>query len=377
MEKYIKRSLAPIIEKHLGKGMVIIVYGARQVGKTTLVKMLLEKYGASGGYLNCDLPEVRRILETQNHLLIKDYLGANKMVVLDEAQQVREIGKVLKIMHDTYPELQIVATGSSSFDLANKLSEPLTGRSLIFALYPFSIAELENNFSRFDLSAKLGDFLVYGQYPAIALAPAADRALLLRNLAGNYLYKDVLMFENLRRSDLLTDLLKLLALQIGAEVSMHELAVRLKCNVKTAERYLELLEKSFVVFRLRPLARNLRNEIGKKVKVFFYDLGVRNAIIDRFADLSLRDDLGALWENFCVMERMKANQRNETNSGAYFWRNHAGQEVDYLEDQNGRIAAYEFKWGQGKFRAPKEFLGEYGVKKIEMVNRDNFFNFLI
>ncbi len=375
MINYLQRDLGAEIEKWLDNGLLVIVYGARQVGKTTLVKSLLEKQNAIAGYFNCDLPEVREVLESQNHSLIKDFIGRGNLVVFDEAQQVREIGKILKILHDVYPELKIIATGSSSFELANKLSEPLTGRSVVLPLYPFSLAEMEKRFNRFELKAKLEEFLIYGQYPAVVLAPLADRPPLLRNLADNYLYRDVLMFENLRRADILKEMLKLLALQIGSEVSMHEIAGKLKCGIKTAERYLELLEKSFVVFRLRPFSRNLRNEIGKKSKVFFYDLGVRNAIIDRFSGMSLRDDIGGMWENFCVIERMKANQRAGNAGGAYFWRNHAGKEVDYLEERDGKIAAFEFKYGAQKYRAPQDFLSAYNVKEVQIVNRENIFNF--
>lgn len=373
--QYIERYLAKIVEKWLNKNMVIVIYGARQVGKTTMVKVLLAKHGASDGYYNCDLPEVRQVLESQNHNLIKDYIGAKKLVVFDEAQQVRDIGKTLKILHDTYPDIQIIATGSSSFDLSNKLNEPLTGRSLVFTLYPFSLAELESRWSRFDLSARLSGFLTHGLYPGVVLADLAGRTLFLKNLAGNYLYKDILMFENLRRSDLLDDLLKLLALQIGAEVSMHELAIKLKCNIKTVERYLDLLEKNFVIFRLRPFSRNLRNEIGKKVKIFFYDMGVRNAIIDRFADLDARDDVGGLWENFCVLERMKFNQKQENLCNSYFWRDHTGKEVDYLEERDSKIIAFEFKWRGMKYRPPAEFLRAYNVNEIKIINQDNLAGF--
>ena len=224
--------------------------------------------------------------------------------------------------------------------------------------------------------AQLPAFLTYGLYPAVALSGTEDRKIFLQNLVGNYLYKDVLMFENLRRSDLLIDLLRALALQVGSEVSRHELSIKLKCGVKTVERYLDLLEKSFVIFRLRPFNRNLRNEIGKKNKIFFYDLGVRNAIIERFSSLDLRDDVGALWENFCVFERLKANQKKEVFCNSYFWRNHAGKEVDYLEERDSAITAFEFKWGADRYRAPEEFLREYKVPEVKVIHKDNLFEFI-
>ena len=373
---YIPRYLEKIIENWLFKNMVIILYGARSVGKTTMVQNLAKKYSDEAAYYNCDLPEVRRVLESQDPSVIKNYIGEKKLVIFDEAQQVREIGLSLKLLHDTFSEIQIIATGSSSFDLANKVGEPLTGRSLTFKLYPFSVSELGAMHNRFEISSQIGSFLIHGLYPAVVLSNASDRSVFLRNLADNYLYKDVLAFENLKRPDLLLDLLRAVALQVGAEVSVHELAVKLKCGTKTIERYLDLLEKSFVIFRLRPFSRNLRNEIGKKVKVFFYDLGVRNAIIDRFADLDVRDDIGALWENFCVAERMKANQQKGISCSTYFWRNHAGKEVDYLEESNGRITAFEFKWAKEKYRAPEEFLREYKVAEVKLINKDSLFDFV-
>ncbi len=377
MEKtYIPRYLEKIIEQWLFKEKVIILYGARQVGKTTLVKSLISRFSDTAGYYSCDLPEVRQVLESQNHLLLKDYIGDKTMVVFDEAQQVREIGKVLKLFHDSFPGIQIVATGSSSFDLANQVGEPLTGRSLTFTLYPLSFTEMKVLYNHFELMAQLPTFLTYGLYPSVALSGIEERIFFLQNLVGNYLYKDILMFENVRRSDLLVDLLRALALQVGSEVSRHELAIKLRCGVKTVERYLDLLEKSFVVFRLRPFSRNLRSEIGKKNKIFFYDLGVRNAIIERFSSLDLRDDVGGLWENFCVLERMKVNQEKEIFYNSYFWRNHAGKEVDYLEERDGLITAFEFKWGSEKYRAPGEFLREYKVPEVKVINKDNLFEFI-
>lgn len=373
---YIPRYLENIIEKWLFKNMVIILYGARRVGKTTLVQKLAEKYEDKAGYYNCDLSEVRRILESQDPLIIKTYIGEKKLIIFDEAQQVAGIGMSLKILHDTFPDIQIIATGSSSFDLANKVGEPLTGRSLTFKLFPFSLTELEVKYDRFELMSQIGVFLIHGLYPGVISSNATDRSFFLQNLTDNYLYKDVLAFENLKRPELLLNLLKAVALQVGCEVSMHELAIKLKCGVKTVERYLDLLEKSFVIFRLRPFSRNLRNEIGKKTKVFFYDLGVRNAIIDRFADLDKRDDVGALWENFCIMERIKSNQQKGILCSAYFWRNHVGKEVDYLEEADGNINAFEFKWSSEKYRAPEEFLHEYKVKGVKLINKDNLFEFI-
>lgn len=375
--EYVQRSLEKTIEKWLNKGQVLVIYGARQVGKTMMVKKLIEKIQPFAGYYNCDSGEIRNILEQQDAVVFKNYFGNKKTIVLDEAQQVKNIGATLKLLHDNYPEYQIIATGSSSFDLANKIGEPLTGRSLTFCLYPFSLSELEGKYNRFELQAQLENFLNYGLYPKVVLSPTPDKVVLLKNLADNYLYKDVLSFENIKHPELLLTLLRLIALQIGSEVSIHELSVKARCATKTVERYLDLLEKSFVIFRLRPFSRNLRNEIGKKNKIFFYDVGIRNAVIDRFANLDQRDDVGALWENFVIAERLKANQRNGKICNSYFWRNHNGKEVDYLEESNGKIEAFEFKWAKEKYKAPKEFLEAYKVSEVKLVNNNSWIEFLL
>lgn len=375
--QYILRSLEEKIEKWIGKRMVLIIYGARQVGKTMMVNKIMQKRKQESVYFDCGSPEVRRVLEEHNPVSMKNYFGNKKIIILDEAQQVADIGLSLKLFYDKYEDCQVIATGSSSFDLANKIGEPLTGRNLSFKLYSFSMAELEFIYNRFELQEQLETFLIYGTYPKVVLSSISDRILLLKNLADNYLYKDVLAFENLKKPDLLLDLLRLLALQIGSEVSMHELAAKLKTSEKTIERYLDLLEKSFVVFRLRSFSRNLRNEIGKKSKVFFYDLGIRNALIERFVNFKLRDDIGALWENFCVIERIKANQRNDKMCNVYFWRNHSGGEVDYLEESNGKIEAFEFKWSKENYASPQEFLKAYKASSVKIINNKNWINFLL
>jgi len=373
---YIPRYMDKLIETWLFKQKVIVLYGARRVGKTTMVQKLLGRFGDQSAYFNCDLHEVKNILKTQDPHIIKNYVGEKKIIIFDEAQQISEIGMSLKIVHDTFPELQIVATGSSSFDLANRVGEPLTGRSLTFTLYPLSLGELEDLYNRFEIFSQIEIFLIYGMYPDIILSDIKSRPIFLQNLVENYLYKDVLVFEQLKKPELLSELLRALALQVGSEVSLNELSVRLKCGVKTIVRYLDLLEKSFVIFRLRSFSRNLRNEIGKKFKVYFYDLGIRNALIDRFASLDRRDDIGALWKNFCIVERMKLNQKNGIFVNTYFWRTHTGKEIDYLEEGNGQIRAFEFKWKGEKYKAPKEFLDTYAVEHVQIVNRENSINFI-
>lgn len=372
----IKRSIQPIVERWLFRKKIIILYGARQVGKTTLVKALLSKYRQEEGYYNCEIQSVRSALEQEEPSLLKKYLGDKKIVVFDEAQNVTNIGRVLKILIDSYPELQIIATGSSSFDLANQTSEPLTGRALQFVLYPLSYLELNDLYNPFERKAQLGNLLKYGMYPEIVRASEADARVLLDDLSSKYLYKDVLAFENLKRADIIFKLLQLLALQIGNEVSINELSSALQTNRRTVERYIELLEKAFVIFKLRSFSRNLRKEISKRYKIYFYDVGVRNSIVQQYQDIELRNDKGSLWENFLISERLKFLQTNQINPNYYFWRTHDQQEIDYLEEYNGQLTAYEIKWKTGKKKFPKAFTENYPNSKVQFVDQNNFETFI-
>ncbi|HSV43221.1 MAG TPA: ATP-binding protein, partial [Candidatus Bathyarchaeia archaeon] len=305
----IKRQLEDIIEKWLFRQKVITVYGARQVGKTTLVKEMLHKHGDLSGYFNCEMLNVRQALESAEPEKIKRFVGDRKIIVFDEAQQISDIGKVLKIFHDAYPDIQVIATGSSSFELANRTQEFLTGRGLEFILYPFSYGELIDAHGFASVDAQKEFYMLYGTYPEVCLSSQEDARTLLDNLTGKYLYKDILEFENVQKPDKLLKLLKLLAYQLGNEVSIHELTTALAVNRDTVERYLDLLEKAFVIFRLKAFSKNLRKEINKKEKVYFYDVGVRNSLISRFDDIGMRDDIGGLWENICIIERKKYLQR--------------------------------------------------------------------
>jgi len=376
VQKKIQRQLQSQIERWLFKSKIIILYGARQVGKTTLSKAILAPHGSDGGYFNCEVQSVQASLAQREPLALKRFLGDKKIVVLDEAQQVPGIGEVLKLLADTFPELQIIATGSSSFELANRSAEPLTGRALTFELFPFSYAELSQTFSPAERRAHLDFWLRYGLYPDVAFAPEEDARTLLDNLSSRYLYKDVLEFENLKRADILVRLLQMLALQVGQLVSYHELANALKISSATVERYIDLLEKSFVVFRLPPFSRNLRNEIGKKNKIFFYDVGIRNSIIQQYQPVDLRADKGGLWENFLVAERLKHLQSQGLRPNRYFWRTLQQVEIDYLEEHDGQLSTYEFKW-QGKApKMPLAFANGYPGSTFEVVDRDNFEGFV-
>lgn len=378
----IKRSLQDKIEKQLYKGKVIVIYGARRVGKTTLAKQIIEdqeKQGIKSLYLNCELITVNQKLETTNEQDLKDFIGNNKLVILDEAQHIQNIGLTLKILVDTYPEIQIIATGSSSFELANQVGEPLVGRSRQFILYPLSMQELKTEFDLFKLSAKLDNILRFGTYPGVFGQSEEDCINELENIASNYLYKDILAFENLKNAKILLELLQLLAFQIGNEVSFNELAQRLEISAHTVIKYVDLLEKCFIIFTLRSFSRNLRNEVGRKSKkIYFYDLGIRNSLISAFNPIDMRNDIGGLWENFCIIERFKANQAHERRSNKYFWRMYSGQEVDYIEEHSGQLDGYEFKYSQkAKIKKPSKFLETYENSSFSVVNSQNIWDFVL
>ncbi len=365
------------IEPWLFRQKVIVLYGARQVGKTTLSKALLEKHGRPQDYYLCERLEVREILQTANPERIKQFFGDAKMVILDEAQTVENIGQILKLLHDTFPDLQIIATGSASFDLANKLNEPLTGRALQFMLYPLSLQELEPHYNRMEIKAGLAHFLVYGSYPGFLGLPLTEQRMLLNNLTEQYLYKDLLMFESLQNSEKIHRLLKLLALQISSEVSIHELAVQLGISRATVERFLDVLQKMFIIVKIGSFSRNLRKELSKKAKYYFCDVGIRNSLLNHFSPLEARTDVGALWENFCVMERIKFWHNQNERINAYFWRTHDQQEIDYLEEKDGALRGFEFKWqAPRRFAPPQIFLNTYPNAKIDLISPMQLFDLI-
>lgn len=364
------RELEEQIHNWLFKGKIIILYGGRQVGKTTLSHALLAKYPESL-YVNCERVDSRRVLETNNPETILSFFGNKRLVVLDEAQKVRNIGSILKLFIDTYPNTQIIATGSSSFDLSNKVTEPLTGRNIKFILYPLSWRELGEHYDSIVLSGMLEQLLRYGMYPDIVGSSENVMQKKLLELAGDYLYQDVLAFEQLKRSDLLMQLLQALALQLGNQVSYTELAQLLKTSVETVIRYVDLLEKSFVIFRLRSFSRNLRTELAKSMKIYFYDLGIRNSLIRNFNPLSLRTDVGALWENFCIIERRKFNEMSSRFVNSYFWRTYEQKEIDYIEEEGGKLSAFEFKWKNNTHvKKPLLFLKSYKESGFTVVTPD-------
>jgi len=375
----ITRSLLTQIRDSISPGRVVVLYGPRQVGKTTLVKDLLAESRMRSLFVNADEMVYREALASQSRQRLGEVLGDAELLVIDEAQRVAEIGLNLKILVDNFPQAAIIATGSASFDLANKISEPLTGRKLTFTLYPVSYGEIRNTFGAIEARAQLERWLVWGGYPEIvATENPVWRERLLGELTGAYLYRDILELEGVRRSDKLVDLLRLLAFQIGQEVSLAELARSLGLNRVTVERYLDLLEKVFVIFKVGGFSRNLRKEISKTARYYFYDNGVRNSLIQNFTPLAVRGDLGQLWENYLVVERRKANQIAGLAANTYFWRTHDQKEIDYVEERGGALYGYEFKWQSADIRKATrmKFIPTYPAAELAVVNRENFEQFL-
>ncbi|KKS34551.1 MAG: hypothetical protein UU95_C0011G0009 [Parcubacteria group bacterium GW2011_GWC2_42_12] len=372
----IRRKIQDIIEKRLFQGKIIIIYGARQVGKTTLVKELIKKYGDELSYYSGDDFDVRDKLADKTSAQLNSFLKNKKFVVIDEAQRIKNIGLSLKLMIDNNPQIQIIATGSSSFELANKIAEPLTGRVYEYYLYPFSLEELKLLYNDLEIERLLEHFMVYGSYPDVAQSgEAAGEKIKL--IAKSYSYKDMLSFQRLKNPEILEKLLQALALQIGNEVSYNELSGLVGIDKVTVASYIRILEQNFIIFRLRPFSRNLRNELKKLRKIYFYDTGLRNALINNLNPLHLRQDAGGLWENFIISERIKFNSSRGLNGNIYFWRTKRGAEIDYLEETNGELSAFEFKWNKGKAKRPKVFLEAYPGSAFETVSRENYRGFVM
>ena len=374
----IRRQLQDVVERHMFSGKAIIVIGARQVGKSTLFKMVLENRMEPVLQLNCDEPEVKEMLTQMNTQELKMLIGKNRIVVIDEAQRVEEIGMTLKRITDNFPEVQLLVTGSSSFELQDKLNEPLTGRKFEYNLYPLSTGELLNAQGLLSVKQTLENRLVFGSYPDV-INHNDDAKELLSNLSNSYLYKDLLNLESVRRPVLLGKLLTALALQVTSEVSYNELAQTVGTDNKTVEKYIDLLEKCYIIFKLSGFSRNLRTELKRAKKFYFYDNGIRNAILQNFAPLSLRQDVGALWENFFISERIKANQYAGRYVNSYFWRTNQQQEIDYIEECDGRFSLFEMKWNpkRANTQFPSSFLSTYDVKEKAIVTPDNWLNWVV
>lgn len=363
---YIKRSVTPLIQSTLDRGKIAIVYGARQVGKTTLAKEISKSY-KKPLYLNCDDPSVVSSLTEKSAIELKSYIGDSDLVVIDEAQRVENIGISIKLIHDTYPEYSLLITGSSSLDLANKVTEPLTGRSIETILYPLSVREVSAKSSDIPLMSKT--LLDRGGYPGMWHLSAKEAHEQLTNIANNYIFKDALSPAVIYDQTTVTDLLRLLAFQVGHEVNYTELATKLSISKDTVQRYIDLLEKAFIVFRRNQYRRNLRSEVGRLRKVYFYDLGIRNALIDNFKPADLRDDMGQLWENYCIVERLKYLQFGRRSVRSFYWRNPDGREIDIVEEESDQIRAYECKLSPSKSASkPAAFGQQYPTASYTTIN---------
>lgn len=371
----IERTIKNRIKSSIFRGKAIIIYGARQVGKTTLINDIMAEEPEICAYLNCDEPDIRDSLTNVTSTKLKEIFGNKKIIFIDEAQRVKNIGLTLKIIVDTFKDLQVVATGSSALELSNEIMEPLTGRAFEFKLYPFSVEELSAKYSNLEFKRILENRMIFGNYPDIINYPdEAEKRLGM--IANNYLYKDLLQYQNIKKSDVLEKLVRLLALQIGSEVSFNELATILGAAKQTIEHYVNLLEQCFIVFRLTPFSRNLRSELTKKCKIYFYDTGIRNSLIKNFNPLDLRTDSGALWENYIISERIKKNSNHDKDVNIYFWRTLQQHEIDYIEEKNGKISGYEMKYSKDNFKIPAPFAQGYPQSPVKLINRDNFREFV-
>lgn len=370
----IERFLTDRVLKAIEPGKVTILYGPRQVGKTTLLSQLSKELSEPCLQISGDQLKYREVLSSEDSQKLKGLIGDSKILIIDEAQRVPNIGLNLKIIVDNFPEVKVLVTGSASLDLAGKVSEPLTGRKKSFMLYPVSYQEIEKWQGRFEAEQQLERWLVFGTYPeALTTEGRQQREDYLAELVSSYLYKDILDFGGVKKSDKIVDLLRFLAFQIGHEVAISELASNLALDRTTVEKYLNLLEQSFVIHKVSGFSRNLRKEIAKTNRYYFYDNGVRNALIENFNGIRLRDDKGQLWENFLFMERLKLNQNLGRRANYYFWRTYDQKEINLVEERGGKIYGFEFKWrGDIRSTVKEEFTKAYQGAQVKTVNRDNF-----
>ncbi len=373
-----QRAYEPL-DKYLLPNKVLVIYGPRRVGKTTLLQYYLKQSSMRYKLDSGDNIRTQQTLSSQDFNQMLPYAEGYELIAIDEAQNIPNIGMGLKIIVDQIPGIFVIVTGSSSFELAGQVGEPLTGRKLTLSLFPMAQSELLSVFNRFELKEKLADFLVFGTYPEVLQASSRNtRIEILTEIANAYLLKDILAFDRIKNSRTLLDLLKLLAFQAGSEVAVTELATRLGVDVKTVKRYLDLLEKAFVIHRLNGFSRNLREEVTNKSKIFFLDNGIRNAVIAQFAGLDQRNDIGCLWENFIFSERLKVRAYGPLYANTYFWRTYQQQEIDLVEEHSGRLHGYEFKWSHKRaVRPPSRWVENYPGSGFEVIHPGNYLDFLI
>ena len=372
----IERRLKQLILPRLFRGKAIVLKGPRQVGKTTLLRMLMAEFDKKTLFWNCDEPDIRQKLSNPTSTQLQAETAQYELIFIDEAQRVPNIGVTLKLLIDNFPMKQVIVTGSSALQLSNSINEPLTGRKYEYNMFPFSSEELIDNHGSIEENRLLERRMVYGAYPEVVNLPGEERETLL-NLINSYLYKDIFAFQDVRKPEIIEQLLQALALQMGSEVSFNELSKLLGLNSQTVQRYIDLLEKSYIVFHLRSFSRNLRNELKKSRKIYFYDNGVRNAILGDFKPLQLRQDAGALWENYLVSERLKHNSYSLFYGKSYFWRTQQQQKVDYIEDIDGVFHTYEFKWSTTKqLKLTETFARNYPEHTFMVVNPENYQDFV-
>ena len=374
---YIRQRQLDNLKATLKHGKVVVIYGARRTGKTTLIQEFLRE--EDGPYLLVSGEDitVQGYLSSQSLEKLKEFVGKNRLLVVDEAQKVKNIGLNLKLIVDHIPDIRIVATGSSSFDLARSIGEPLTGRKTTLIQYPLSQLELGAIEQRHQTEARLESRLIYGSYPEIVLmGDNRERQQYLKEIVSSYLYKDILELEGIRQSAKIGRLLQLIAFQIGKEVSYSELGASLGMSKNTVDHYLDLLEKAFVIQKLGGFSRNLRSEVTKNSRYYFIDNGIRNALINNFNLLELRNDTGELWENYLVIERLKRQEYLREPANNYFWRTYSKQELDLVEERNGKLYGYEMKWGKAKPRPPKEWTAAYPDAEWHLLNRENYHGFI-
>lgn len=373
----IPRQLFPILAERVKKGKVLMLTGPRQVGKTTILRALQASFTEKTLWLNCDEPDVRKYLTDVTSTQLNTLISNAEIILIDEAQRVKNIGLTLKLLVDNFPDKKVIVTGSSVLELSNEVNEPLTGRKFEYNLLPISVGEMVDYTNVLEENRLMEHRLIYGMYPEVILN-VGDEAITLRNICDSYLYKDIFAYQDVRKSEVIASLLEALALQVGSEVSYQELAMLLKIDQATVIRYIDLLEKSFVVFRLRALSRNVRNEIAKSRKIYFYDNGIRNALIKNYQPLSLRSDVGALWGNFLVSERKKYLIYNEKQVNTFFWRTTQQQKIDYLEESSGMFDAFEFKWSEHKkVKFPITFTNNYPIHEAKLINPSNYLEFVV
>ena len=377
-DSYVPQALLTRLERSVAPNRVVVVYGPRRVGKTTLIRRYVQQHDADALLVSGEDIAVREYLESQSLAKLRAFVGSRRTLIVDEAQYVRQIGLNLKLLADHVEGLRIVATGSSSFDLAEQTGEPLTGRKLTLLMLPLSQLELQNIETAHETRAQLETRLIYGSYPEVVLMESdEDRQLYLKELIASYLFKDILQLEGVRHADKLLRLLQLIAFQVGQEASMAELGAQLGMNKNTVNRYLDLLQKAYVLYSRLGFSRNLRKEIAKSRRYYFYDNGIRNGLINNFNGLAQRDDTGALWENYVQVERLKYNLYTGRLAESYFWRTYDRQEIDLIEEWGGRIDAAEMKWSpRSKARPPQGWREAYPDSTFQVVHRDNYLDFI-